>query len=96
MTAISRRRPGRPAGDVSTVDDAGPAATGSARTTDPAEVDRLAEQMLAQLAAEREELPGLVSRMPTTPGARALLVTVVIVGGAALVLLLMFVLGSIF
>ena len=66
-----------------------------ANPADPAEVERLADQMLASLAAERDDLPGLASRLPTTPLARAALVTGVIAGGAALLVLLMFVLGSI-
>jgi hypothetical protein len=88
-------QPEHPAADASTA-DAASATTRPGRTADRAEVDRLAEQMLAQLAAERDDLPGLASRMPRTPGARAVLVTLVIVGGVALVLLLMFVLGTIF
>jgi hypothetical protein len=66
------------------------------QAADPDEVGRLADQMLAQLAAQRDELPGLVSRLPATPAARAVLVTVLVVVGAALVLLLMFVAGSLF
>jgi len=73
-----------------------PATAVSGRTADPAEVERLAEQMLAKLAVERDDVHGLASRVPRTAGARALLVTLVIVVGSALVLLLMFVLGSVF
>jgi hypothetical protein len=73
-----------------------PATSTSGRTADPAEVERLAEQMLAKLATERDDVHGLASRVPRTAGARALLVTLVIVVGSALVLLLMFVLGSVF
>jgi hypothetical protein len=76
-------------------EDAGAAAAASGRTADPAEVERLAEQMLAKLAVERDDVHGLASRVPRTAGARALLVTLVIVVGSALVLLAMFVLGSV-
>jgi hypothetical protein len=102
------REPARPpAGDVgATAADAGPppealhdtepTAARSGGTADPAEVERLAEQMLAKLAVERDDVHGLASRVPRTAGARALLVTLVIVVGSAIILLLMFVLGSVF
>jgi hypothetical protein len=59
-----------------------------------AEVERLAEQMLAELAAQRDDVHGLASRLPSTSAGRAALVAVVALVGTALVLLVMFVLGS--
>ena len=59
-----------------------------------AEVDRLAAQMLAQLAAQPDELRGLTSRLPSTTATRALAVAAVIVVGSGLVLALMFIVGS--
>lgn len=64
------------------------------RATDPAEVERVAEQMLAQLAVDRDEVRGLASRLPDTPGARALLIALVILGVTAVIVLLMFLVGS--
>jgi hypothetical protein len=61
---------------------------------DPAEVERLAAQMLAELAATPDELHGLTSRLPSTAATRALAVAAVIVVGSALVLLLMFLVGT--
>jgi hypothetical protein len=61
---------------------------------DPAEVERLAAQMLAQLAATPDELHGLTSRLPSTAATRALAVAGVIVVGSALVLLLMYLVGT--
>lgn len=60
----------------------------------PGEVERLADQMLAELAAQRDDVHGLASRLPSTPTGRAAVVAVVALVGTALVLLLMFVLGS--
>jgi hypothetical protein len=71
-----------------------PARQGAHRTTDPAQVERMAEQMLAELAATRDEVRGMASRLPSSRGARAALVAVVIVGVTAVIVLLMFVLGS--
>jgi hypothetical protein len=51
--------------------------------------------MLAQLAVERDQLTGLTSRLPSTPGGRAALVAAVILLGSGVILLLMFVLGAI-
>jgi hypothetical protein len=65
-----------------------------ATSADPAEVERLAAQMLAQLAAQPDELHSLTSRLPSTAATRALAVAAVIVVGSALVLLLMFVVGT--
>jgi hypothetical protein len=90
-------RPDGPAAEPALEPEADqPAGQVPLRATDPEKVARLADQMLAQLAAERDELPGLASRLPATPAARAVLVTVLVVVGAALVLLLMFVAGSLF
>jgi hypothetical protein len=61
---------------------------------DPAEVERLAAQMLAELAATPDELHGLTSHLPSTAATRALAVAGVIVVGSALVLLLMFLVGT--
>lgn len=61
---------------------------------DAAEVDRLAAQMLAQLAAQPDELRGLTSRLPSAAATRALAVAAVIVVGSGLVLAVMFVVGS--
>jgi hypothetical protein len=57
-------------------------------------VERVAEQMLAQLAVDRDEVRGLASRLPDTPGARALLIALVILGVTAVIVLLMFLVGS--
>jgi hypothetical protein len=65
-----------------------------ATSADPDEVERLAAQMLAQLAAQPDELHSLTSRLPSSPATRALAVAAVIVVGSALVLLLMFVVGA--
>lgn len=62
---------------------------------DPAEVERLAAQMLAQLAAQPDELRGLTSRLPATAATRGLAVAAVILVGSAVVLALMFVVGSV-
>ena len=64
-------------------------------TASRAEAEQLAEQMLAQLAVERDQLTGLTSRLPSTPGGRAALVAAVILLGSGVILLLMFVLGAI-
>jgi hypothetical protein len=64
-------------------------------TASSADAERLAEQMLAQLAVERDELTGLTSRLPSTPGGRAALVAAVILLGTGVILLLMYVLGAI-
>jgi hypothetical protein len=66
-----------------------------ATSADPAEVERLAAQMLAQLAAQPDELHSLTSRLPSTAATRALAVATVIVVGSALVLLLMFLVGTV-
>lgn len=82
--------------DVGDPDSAGfvDATRPQAASAAPEEVERLADQMLAELAAQRDDVHGLVSRLPSTRGGRAALVTVVVLVGTALVLLLMFVLGS--
>jgi len=67
---------------------------GPSEPVDPAEVERLAAQMLAQLAAEPDDLHAVTSRLPSTRATRALAVAAVIVVGSALVLALMFVVGS--
>jgi hypothetical protein len=65
-----------------------------ATKADPAEVERLAAQMLAELAARPDELHALTSRLPSTAATRLLAVAAVIVVGSALVLLLMFLVGT--
>jgi hypothetical protein len=62
---------------------------------DQAEVERLAAQMLAQLADQPDELRGLTSRLPATAATRGLAVAAVILVGSAVVLALMFVVGSV-
>ncbi len=66
----------------------------AAQVTGPQDVERLADQMLAELAGQRDEVQGLAARLPSTPAGRTALVAVVIVAGTALALLVMFVLGS--
>jgi hypothetical protein len=89
---------GRPAGPDERAEDdepvAPPRVADPATAADPAEVERVAAQMLAELAAGRDEVRGLSSRLPSSPGARAALVAVVIVVATALLLLVMLVLGS--
>jgi hypothetical protein len=71
-------------------------ATGApaSRTADPQELERVADQMLAELAGSRDEVRGLAARLPSTPAGRAALVAAVVVAGTALALIVMFVLGS--
>jgi hypothetical protein len=74
-----------------------PAGRAGPQSQEPSpDVDRLADQMLARLAAERDEVQGLASRLPSSPGGRTVLVAVALVGLMALALLVMFVLGSLF
>jgi len=74
-----------------------PAGRAGLQSQEPSpDVDRLADQMLARLAAERDEVQGLASRLPSSPGGRTVLVAVALVGLMALALLVMFVLGSLF
>jgi hypothetical protein len=82
---------GEPGEDVE--DEARPGAQPGAKA-DPAEVERLAAQMLAELAATPDDLHGLTSHLPSTAATRALAVAAVIVVGSALVLLLMFLVGT--
>jgi hypothetical protein len=82
---------GEPGEDVE--DEARPGAQPGAKA-DPAEVERLAAQMLAELAAAPDELHGLTSRLPSTAATRALAVAAVVVVGSVLVLLLMFLVGT--
>lgn len=77
-------------GSADVVDATRPAA-GAA---DAREVDRLADQMLAELAAQRDDVHGLSARLPSSRGARAALVALVVAVGTALIVLAMFVLGS--
>jgi hypothetical protein len=104
------RRPPETVADVPerVADDSAPRAPAWAEATGPdgvrttvqggpasrADAERVAEQMLAQLSVERDELTGLTARLPSTKGGRAALVATVIVLGTGVVLMLMFVLGA--
>jgi hypothetical protein len=85
----------QPQGEPGTeVEDQVPPGARPGTTADPAEVERLAAQMLAELAGRPDGLHGLASHLPSTTATRALAVAVVIVVGSALVLLLMFLVGT--
>ncbi|HET8614056.1 MAG TPA: hypothetical protein VFL94_00925 [Actinomycetales bacterium] len=85
-----RPRESSPQGGSDGVDDDATAR----RAQDPVEVERVAEQMLAELTASRSEVQGWAARLPSSPGTRMVLLAVVIVVVTALIVLLMFLVGS--